>query len=114
MSSKKPPYLVPGGVIRKVKVPTSIRQSGPILSRFTVVWVQTSGVPFRTTNFFAQLVRNGVVVATAGFDPFGVARFNNITTLTTATFQLRAFNPFGVLQRVRTVPSGVEAFAIIG
>ncbi|MFC5530862.1 hypothetical protein [Cohnella yongneupensis] len=58
--------------------------------------------------------RGGTLVSTADFDRFGVARFNNIGTLTTISYTLRLFSPAGVLFRTRTIPAGVETFAIIG
>jgi hypothetical protein len=88
--------------------------SGPIFSRLTVVWVQNNGVPFNTTGFFARLFRGNQLVSTAGFDRFGVVRFNNIGTLTNVTFTIRTFNSNGILFRTRIIPAGVEAFAIIG
>ena len=59
-SRVKPMLNVPstGKVIRKAARPKSLNQgTGPILSRLTVVWVQTNGVPFNTTGFFARLFR---------------------------------------------------------
>ncbi|WP_127534726.1 hypothetical protein [Paenibacillus kobensis] len=109
-----PPFLLPNGTVVRTKRLSTSSSSTPIFSRLTVVWVQGSGVPFTTTNFFAQLIRNGRVVSQAVFDPFGVVRFGNITTLTQVSYQLRTFNPAGILQRVRTIPAGVETFAIIG
>lgn len=109
-----PPFILPNGTVCRVKRPSIAAISGPIFSRLTVVWVQGNGVPFTTPNFFAQLIRNGRIVSQAGFDPFGVVRFDNIPTLTQVSYQLRAFNPIGVLQRIRTIPAGVETFAIIG
>ena len=88
--------------------------TGPILSRLTVVWVQFNGVPFNTTGFFARLTRGGVLVSTASFDSFGVVRFNNIATPTNVSYTLRVFSARGVLFRTRTLPAGIEAFAIIG
>jgi hypothetical protein len=91
------------------------QQSGPIFSRLTVVWVTGGGIPFNTTGFFARLSRGNTIVSTANFDRFGVVRFNNVTTLTTATFTLRIFRSSdGALFRTRTIPSGVETFAVIG
>ncbi|NIK72031.1 hypothetical protein [Paenibacillus sp. BK720] len=91
------------------------QQSGPIFSRLTIVWVNEEGIPFNTTGFFARLSRGNTIVSTANFDRFGVVRFNNITTLTTATFTLRIFRSAdGALFRTRTIPSGVETFAVIG
>lgn len=102
-------------VLKRVKV-KSVPQgtNEPIFSRLTVVWVQGNGVPFNTTGFFARLSRGNQVVSTAGFDRFGVVRFNNIRTLTNVTYTLRTFNANGVLFRTRTIPAGVETFAIIG
>ncbi|QHW34975.1 hypothetical protein GZH47_08090 [Paenibacillus rhizovicinus] len=91
-----------------------IKQSGPIFSRLTVVWVANNGVPFDTTGFFAQLVRNNRVVATAAFDRFGVVRFGSIQTLTNVSYTIRTFNANGVLFRTRFIPARVETFAIIG
>lgn len=103
---------------KKVRYVTTRRPSTiiatPIFNRFTATWVQINGVPFNTTGFFATLSRNGRVVATASFDPFGVVRFNTIPTLTRFTYTLRTFNRNGVLFRTRIVPAGVETFAIIG
>lgn len=109
-----PPFILPGGTVVRVARPSMSASTSPNLSRLTVVWVQNSGVPFRTTNFFAELIRNGRVVSQAVFDSFGVVVFNNIGTLTQVSYQLRTFNPAGILQRVRTIPAGVEAFALIG
>lgn len=88
--------------------------TGPIFPRLTVLWVQSSGVPFDTTGFFARLSTGSTLVSTASFDRYGVARFNNIRTLTTVSYTLRLFNENGVLFRTRTIPAGVETFAIIG
>ncbi len=89
-------------------------RNGPILNRLTVVWVQNSGVPFDTTGFFARLSRGNRIVSTASFDRFGVVRFNNIDTLTNVSYTLRVFSSNGTLFRIRTIPAGVETFAIIG
>jgi hypothetical protein len=88
--------------------------SGPIFTRLTVVWVQINGVPFNTTGFFARLFWGNQLVSTANFDPFGVVRFNNISTLTNVPFTLLTFNRNGILFRTRFIPAGVETFAIIG
>ncbi len=98
---------------------TSIRRpgtpsTGPIFTRLTVEWVQRNGVPFNTTGFFASLSIGGTLVATTRFDRFGVARFNNVRTLTTSRFTLRLFNGNGVLFRTRTIPAGIETFVVIG
>ncbi|MFD0673977.1 hypothetical protein [Cohnella sp. GCM10027633] len=119
MAVKRPkPPLPDGGISRIVRLKASARPrasiTGPIFSRLTVLWVQSSGVPFDTTGFFARLSRGSTLVSTASFDRFGVARFNNIRTLTTVSYTLRLFNANGVLFRTRTIPAGVETFAIIG
>ncbi|GGD75729.1 hypothetical protein [Paenibacillus nasutitermitis] len=101
-------------VIRSIKLKGRGLTSGPIFNRLTVVWVQGNGVPFNTTGFFARLIRNNQVVSTASFDRFGVVRFNNIGTLTRVSFRLQLFNSRGILFRTRTIPAGVETFAVIG
>lgn len=101
----------------KYAVPKKLKaRQNPILNRFTAVWVQSNGVPFDTTGFFATLTRTntGQLVSTRSFDPFGVVRFGNIRTLTRFTYTLRTFDSNGVLFRTRVIPPGVEAFAIIG
>jgi len=103
-----------GKVIRRFK-PKGLAQSiGPIFSRLTVVWVQGNGVPFNTTGFFARLIRDDRVVSTASFDRFGVVRFNNIDTLTRVSYRIQLFDSRGILFRTRTIPAGVETFAVIG
>lgn len=115
---KKPPYY---GMDSKGKekiigsAPKQAnQQAGPIFNRFTVVWVDTNGIPFSTAIFFARLFRGNTVVSTASFDNFGVVRFDNIRTLTNAEFTLRIYRVDGVLYRTRTIPAGVETFAVIG
>ncbi|MBM7567368.1 hypothetical protein [Paenibacillus sacheonensis] len=103
-----------GKVIKRAVPRTLVKQTGPIFSRLTVVWVANNGVPFDTAGFFARLIRNNRVVATASFDRFGVVRFNNIRTLTNVSYTIQAFNANGVLFRSRFIPAGVETFAIIG
>jgi hypothetical protein len=94
---------------------TSGSGTGPILRFLTILWAQNSGVPFNTSGgFIAVLSRGRQVVATARFDNFGVARFNNITTPTNVRYTLRIFNLQGVLFRRRFIPAGIEAFAVIG
>lgn len=88
--------------------------NSPILDRLTVVWVQSNGVPFDTTGFIARLYRNGVLVQTAAFDRFGVVRFSGVATLTRVSYTLRVFDSNGFLFRTRTIPAGVETFAVIG
>jgi hypothetical protein len=92
------------------------RQSSntPILDRLTVTWVQANGVPFDTTGFVARLFRNGALVQTAAFDRFGVVRFSRVPTLTQVPYTLRVFDANGFLFRTRTIPAGVETFAVIG
>ncbi|RAP75323.1 hypothetical protein [Paenibacillus montanisoli] len=110
-------YIPSSGKVIRTTVPKTMNDgstSGPIFSRLTVVWVAQNGVPFNTTGFFAQLIRNNQVVSTAAFDRFGVVRFNNIPTLTNVSFTIRTFNSFGILFRTRFIPAGVETFAIIG
>ncbi|MFC4809103.1 hypothetical protein [Paenibacillus sp. GCM10023250] len=112
---KPQPYVTGSGKMVRRAVPDKlIRQTGPIFDRLTVVWVQFNGVPFDTTGFFAQLVRNGRVVSTASFDRFGVVRFNNIPTLTNVSYTIRTFDRSGFLFRSRFIPARVETFAIIG
>ncbi|QJD84335.1 hypothetical protein [Cohnella herbarum] len=103
-------------IVKRAKAPFRARNLGtrPTFHRLTVVWVQNNGVPFDTTGFFARLSRGNVLVSTAHFDRFGVVRFNNIGTLTNVAFTLRVFNRNGVLFRTRTIPAGVQTFAIIG
>lgn len=88
--------------------------SGTTFNRLTVVWVNQNGVPFDTTGFFARLFRNGQLVATASFDSFGVVRFNNISTLTNVSYNIRTFNANGIQFRSRNIPARVQTFAIIG
>lgn len=115
MAVKRPKPPLKGSRIIRTKVSKVTRsQNGPILRRLTVVWVQNNGVPFDTTGFFARLSRGNTVVSTAGFDNFGVVRFSNIRTLTNVTYTIRTFNDNGVLFRTRTIPAGVETYAIIG
>lgn len=108
-------YAKYSGKVIRGAVPQKIRQqSGTTFNRLTVVWVQNNGVPFLTTGFFARLIRNNRVVATAFFDSFGVVRFNNIGTLTRVSYTIRTFNANGVLFRSRFIPAEVQTFAIIG
>lgn len=103
-----------GKAIRMRRPKGLAQSSGPIFNRLTVVWVQQNGVPFNTTGSFARLYRGNQLVSTASFDRFGVVRFGNIGTLTNSIFTLRVFNSSGVLFRTRTIPAGVETFAVIG
>jgi len=103
-----------GKVIRTTKLVRKSGRTGPIFSRLTVVWVQSNGVPFDTTGFFARLFRGNTLVQTASFDRFGVVRFSRVRTLTEVAFTLRVFNANGTLFRTRSIPAGVETFAIIG
>ncbi|MFC5406914.1 hypothetical protein [Cohnella soli] len=88
--------------------------NNPTFHRLTVVWVQNNGVPFDTTGVFARLTRGNTLISIARFDRFGVVRFDNVRTLTNVSFTLRTFNANGVLFRTRTIPAGVQTFAIIG
>ncbi|WP_201755270.1 hypothetical protein [Paenibacillus glycinis] len=112
----RPKLYVPssGKTIRRMVPRKLVQQTGPIFDRLTVVWVQNNGVSFNTSGFFARLIRNNRVVATAAFDPFGVVRFNQIQTLTDVSYTIRTFNANGVLFRSRFIPARVETFAIIG
>ncbi|WP_027094509.1 hypothetical protein [Cohnella thermotolerans] len=101
-------------VVKFVAVRKPKARQTPTFTRLTVVWVQNNGVPFDTTGFFATLTRSGQVVSTASFDSFGVVRFANVSTLTQVSYTLRVFNSDGTLFRTRTIPNGVETFAIIG
>jgi len=113
-SSCVKPKLKSGKVTRTTKLVRNSGRPGPILSRLTVVWVQSNGVPFDTTGFFARLSRGSTLVQTASFDRFGVVRFNRVRTLTKVAFTIRVFSANGTLFRTRTIPAGVETFAIIG
>jgi hypothetical protein len=113
-SPKVKPRLKSKKVIRTSKLVRKSGRSGPILSRLTVVWVQSNGVPFDTTGFFARLSRGTTLVQTASFDRFGVVRFSRVDTLTQVAYTIRVFNANGTLFRTRSIPAGVETFAIIG
>jgi hypothetical protein len=102
-------------VIRvKVLSRPRVLNNGTLFNRLTVVWVQNNGVPFDTTGFTARLSRGNTLVATASFDRFGVVRFNRIGVLTNVAYTLRLFSRNGTLFRTRTIPAGVETFAVIG
>ncbi|MCM3630948.1 hypothetical protein M3194_26830 [Paenibacillus glycanilyticus] len=115
----KPTLISPskgkGKVIKKAAKLAPL-QTGPIFSRLTVVWVNENGVAFDTSaGYFARLFRGTTIVSTSSFDRFGVVRFNNITTLTNSIFTIRIYRiSDGALYRTRTIPSGVETFAVIG
>ncbi|BBH21795.1 hypothetical protein Back11_31400 [Paenibacillus baekrokdamisoli] len=116
-SSRVRPLLnVPskGKVIRKTRARGLSQSTGTTFNRLTVVWVAQNGVPFNTTGFFARLFRGNQLISTAFFDRFGVVRFNNVRTLTNATFTIQVIRNDGVLFRTRTIPAGVQTFAIIG
>ncbi|THF72998.1 hypothetical protein [Cohnella fermenti] len=83
-------------------------------TRLSIVWVQQNGVPYDTTGFIATLTRNNSVVATAAFDENGVARFSNVRVLTSRAYTLRTFDSDGILYRTRSIPAGVQAYAVIG
>ncbi|MFS0727100.1 hypothetical protein [Paenibacillus sp. 1P07SE] len=101
-------------VLMKAGPIKSANQSGPIFNRLTVVWVQSNGVPFDTTGFFARLYRGNTLVQTSSFDRFGVVRFSRVETLTQVSYTIRVFNSSGVQFRSRSIPAGVETFAVIG
>ncbi|TJY38504.1 hypothetical protein E5161_20185 [Cohnella pontilimi] len=86
----------------------------PFFSTLTVVWVQSSGVPFNTTGFFATLSQDDVIIETAFFDSFGVVRFRNVQPVRSARLTLRVFDRNGVLFRTRIFSPGVETLVIIG
>lgn len=113
---KPPRGDVKGSSVTRIRVSNRARvlRYGPILSRLTVVWVQNTGIPFDTTGFFARLSRGSTLVSSARFDRYGVVRFSNINTLTNFTYTVRVFSSNGTLFRTRTIPAGVETFAIIG
>lgn len=99
----------------RVRRPANLQNpNSPIFNQLTVVWVQTNGVPFDTTGFTARLFRKGTLVQTAAFDRFGVVRFSRVATLTRVSYTLRLFDAGGTLFRTRTIPAGVETFAVIG
>ncbi|MFC5468620.1 hypothetical protein ACFPPD_07790 [Cohnella suwonensis] len=122
MANQRPkPMLADSKKFRIIRTKVSNKTGGtsgggniPTFSRLTVVWVQNNGVPFNTTGFFARLTRGNRIVSSANFDRFGVVRFGNVRTLTNVSYTLRVFSSTGVLFRTRTIPAGVETFAIIG
>lgn len=119
MAIKRPKPLLADNKKSRIIRTKNVSRTGrignnPTFSRLTVVWVQNNGVPFDTTGFFARLSRGQTLVSTANFDRFGVVRFNNVNTLTNVTYTLRVFSSNGVLFRTRTIPAGVQTFAIIG
>ncbi|CAG7644477.1 hypothetical protein ACFQI7_09830 [Paenibacillus allorhizosphaerae] len=85
-----------------------IRQT---LDRFHVIAVNANLVPVTTTGWTAVLTR-GDTTETANFDSFGVARFNNLTTLTNVSYTLRVRNADGVQRAQRSVPADLEAIVI--
>ncbi|NEZ41416.1 hypothetical protein GQA12_07590 [Paenibacillus alvei] len=54
------------------------------------------------------------MLETSPFDRFGVVRFNKMKTLTNAALRIQILRLGGILFRTRSVPAGVEAFAVIG
>ena len=103
-----------GAVLMKVKPIKAAGNGGPTFNRLTVVWVQSNGVPFDTTGFFARLFRGNTLVQTAAFDRFGVVRFSRVSTLTNVSYTIRVIDSSGVTFRSRNIPAGVETFAVIG
>ncbi|WP_148927185.1 hypothetical protein [Paenibacillus methanolicus] len=85
-----------------------IRQT---LERFHVIAVQqtTTNLPYDTPGWTATLTR-GTITLTAEFDDFGVARFNNIPTLTTVGYTLRIFDEANNQLTQKSVPSGLEVY----
>ncbi len=108
--------LPKGTLFRKLPLSKAVQIKGAKrLAVFTVLWVNTFGVPFNTTGFVVvAFTRSGHRVATASFDSFGVAQFIGIPTRTVIPLVIRTFNRNGVLFRTRNVPAHVEAFSIIG
>lgn len=111
-----PPIFGAKGTSRVLLKTTNLSnsQSGPTLNRLTVLWVNNNGVPFNTTGFNAALFRGDTLVQAANFDRFGVVFFSAVSTLTTVSYTIETFDSAGRLFRTRTIPAGVEAFAIIG
>ncbi|RXZ84055.1 hypothetical protein EBB07_02890 [Paenibacillaceae bacterium] len=116
---KRPPlrdrrYGRYGKALKKVRPVQAALLTEPTFNRLNVVWVQSNGVPFNTTGFFASLFRGNVLVQSASFDSFGVVRFSNVPTLTNSVFRIRIFSSSGIEFRERTLPAGIEVFAVIG
>lgn len=112
----KPPYngsKITSKVLKSSKKLAKL-QSGPTFDQLTVLWVNNNGVPFNTAGFSAALFRGNTLVQTARFDRFGVVVFNRVNTLTTVSYTVQTFDSAGRLFRTRTIPAGVETFAIIG
>lgn len=111
----KPPIKGPRGASKVLTktIKAGKLQSGPTFDRLTVLWVDRNGIPFDTTGFNAALYRGNVLVQTARFDRFGVVFFSKISTLTTASYTLQVYTPSRVY-RTKTIPAGIEAFAVIG
>lgn len=116
MTKRVKPLLFNPKKTAKMLKPTKVGklQSGPTFNRLTVVWVNNNGVPFNTTGFNAALFRGNILVQTARFDRFGVVFFSNVGTLTTVSYTIRLFDDFGRVFRTRTIPAGVQTFAVIG
>ena len=105
--------------IRKVKssklkklAMSSTLLSGPTFNRLTLLWVNNNGVPFNTTGFNAALYRGNSLVQTARFDRFGTVFFSSIQTPTIVSYTIVVYNNNGLIYRRRTIPAGVQAFAI--
>ncbi|WP_138755739.1 hypothetical protein [Paenibacillus sinopodophylli] len=112
----KPPLFNPKNVdkIKLKKTTVGNQQSGPTFNRLTVLWVDNRGVPFNTTGFNAALFRGNTLIQTAFFDRFGVVFFSAISTLTTVSYTIQVYDSFGRVYRTKSIPAGVEAFAVIG
>lgn len=111
----KPPFYGAKGKKKVIKRTTGATQPlGPYLNRLTVLWVDANGVPFNTTGFNAALYQGTTLVQTAFFDRFGVVFFSRVETLTRVPYTIQVYNDNGVVFRTKTIPAGVEAFAVIG
>ncbi|CAM4022171.1 hypothetical protein L1N85_12230 [Paenibacillus alkaliterrae] len=112
----KPPFFGPKGKSKAFNKTTIVGklQNGPTFNVLTILWVAGNGVPFNTTGFNAALYRGNRLVQTARFDRFGVVFFSRVGTLTTVSYRLVLYDNAGIIFRRRTIPAGVQAFAVIG
>jgi hypothetical protein len=112
----KPPILGPKKKNKALLKRTKVRklQNGPTFSLLTILWVDLNGVPFNTTGFYGALFRGTTLVQTAAFDRFGAVYFSQVPTLTTANYTLQVYDSFGRVYHTKSIPAGVEAFAVIG
>lgn len=101
--------------VKRVRLNKSKRAKvSQLLSRFTVLWVNTLGVPFNTTGFFLRVFRRGVLIAVVPFDSFGTAVVPNLFTPITSSLTIQTVSSTGIVFRQRRVPAGVSSFAVIG